>query len=113
MNADMSSQERITVRIPTAAGDEIDAWLYLPDGDGPHPAVVMAHGFAAVKAGGLAGFVLSHSQKKPAPVWPTVSTMSARSKNRFRASQLVSATNRQPWHAAPCNVRSSSAVVGS
>ena len=53
MNSDISSQERITVQIPTAAGDEIDAWLYLPDGDGPHPAVVMAHGFAAVKAGGL------------------------------------------------------------
>src|ERR1700727_152871 len=56
MNSDISSQERITVRIPTAAGDEIDAWLYLPDGDGPHPAVVMAHGFAAVKAGGLQPF---------------------------------------------------------
>jgi hypothetical protein len=54
-----------------------------------------------------------HGQKKPAPVWPTVSTISARSKKRFLASQLVSATNRQPWHAAPCSVRSSSAVVGS
>jgi uncharacterized protein len=56
MNSDISSPERITVRIPTAAGDEIDAWLYQPDGDGPHPAVVMGHGFAAVKAGGLQPF---------------------------------------------------------
>jgi uncharacterized protein len=56
MNSDISSQERVTVRIPTAAGDEIDAWVYRPDGPGPHPAVVMAHGFAAVKAGGLAPF---------------------------------------------------------
>jgi uncharacterized protein len=48
--------QRTTVRIPTASGDEIEAWLYRPEGDGPHPAVVMAHGFAAVKAGGLAPF---------------------------------------------------------
>jgi len=39
---------------PTASGDEIEAWHYRPQGDRPHPAVVMAHGFAAVKAGGLA-----------------------------------------------------------
>jgi uncharacterized protein len=55
MNSDIS-QERVTVRIPTPAGDEIDAWVYRPDRPGPHPAVVMAHGFAAVKAGGLAAF---------------------------------------------------------
>jgi dipeptidyl aminopeptidase/acylaminoacyl peptidase len=48
--------QRTTVRIPTPSGDEIEAWLYRPEGDGPHPAVVMAHGFAAVKAGGLAPF---------------------------------------------------------
>jgi uncharacterized protein len=47
---------RSTVRIPTASGDEIEAWLYRPEGDGPYPAVVMAHGFAAVKAGGLEPF---------------------------------------------------------
>ncbi|HEY6653355.1 MAG TPA: alpha/beta fold hydrolase [Solirubrobacterales bacterium] len=47
---------RSTVRIPTASADEIEAWLYRPEGDGPHPAVVLAHGFAAVKAGGLAPF---------------------------------------------------------
>jgi dienelactone hydrolase len=48
---------RTTVRIPTASGDELEAWLYLPEGDGPHPAVVMAHGIGAIKAGGLAPFV--------------------------------------------------------
>jgi predicted alpha/beta-fold hydrolase len=47
---------RTTVRIPTASGNELEAWLYLPQGDGPHPAVVMAHGFAGVKAGGLVPF---------------------------------------------------------
>ena len=35
---------RATGRIPTASGDDLDAWLYLPAGDGPHPAVVMADG---------------------------------------------------------------------
>src|SRR5258706_11352247 len=53
-NADAPS--RTTVRIPTASGDEIEAWLYLPEGEGPHPAVVMAHGIGAIKAGGLAPF---------------------------------------------------------
>jgi dipeptidyl aminopeptidase/acylaminoacyl peptidase len=47
---------RTTVRIPTESGDEIEAWLYLPEGDGPHPAVVLAHGIGAVKAGGLEPF---------------------------------------------------------
>jgi dienelactone hydrolase len=53
---DVTSAPRTTVRIPTASGDEIEAWVYRPQGAGPHPAVVMAHGFAAVKAGGLAPF---------------------------------------------------------
>ena len=47
---------RTTVRIPTAFGDELEAWLYLPEGNGPHLAVVMAHGIGAIKAGGLAPF---------------------------------------------------------
>src|SRR2546430_16970552 len=47
---------RTTVRIPTASGDELEAWLYLPEGPGPHPAVGMAHGIGAIKAGGLAPF---------------------------------------------------------
>jgi uncharacterized protein len=53
---DMVDPARRTVRIRTASGDEIDAWLYLPVGEGPHPAVVMAHGIGAIKAGGLAPF---------------------------------------------------------
>ena len=51
-----AAHSRTTVRIPTASGDELEAWLYLPEGDGPHPAVVMAHGIGAIKAGGLAPF---------------------------------------------------------
>src|SRR5258708_28441386 len=48
-----SSDQRITVQIPTASGDAIEAWVYLPAGSGPHPAVVMAHGIGGIKAGGL------------------------------------------------------------
>src|SRR6266498_4488896 len=51
-----AAPSRTTVRIPTASGDELEARLYLPEGDGPHPAVVMAHGIGAIKAGGLAPF---------------------------------------------------------
>jgi dienelactone hydrolase len=37
------------VRISTPSGDTIEAWVYRPYGDGPHPAVVMAHGIGAVR----------------------------------------------------------------
>src|SRR5260221_4217517 len=53
---DNSFARRITVQIPTASGDAIEAWVYLPEGSRPHPAVVMAHGIGAIKAGGLAPF---------------------------------------------------------
>jgi uncharacterized protein len=48
--------QRNHVRIPAGHGEEIDAWLYLPDGPGPHPVVVMAHGIGGVKTAGLAPF---------------------------------------------------------
>jgi fermentation-respiration switch protein FrsA (DUF1100 family) len=47
---------RTDVRIPAAHGEEIDAWMFLPDAPGPHPVVVMAHGIGGVKAAGLAPF---------------------------------------------------------
>ena len=47
---------RTTVRIPAPRGQQLDAWFYEPVGQGPHPAVVMAHGMGAVKAGGLQPF---------------------------------------------------------
>ena len=51
-----SSAKHITVQIPTSSGDAIEAWVYLPGGSGPHPAVVMAHGIGGIKPGGLAPF---------------------------------------------------------
>jgi fermentation-respiration switch protein FrsA (DUF1100 family) len=56
MSIDNSPAKRLTVQIPTASGDAIEAWVYLPEGDGPHPVVVMAHGIGAIKAGGLVPF---------------------------------------------------------
>src|SRR6202521_5237222 len=53
---DDSSARRITVQIPTSSGDAIESWVYRPEGSGPHPAVVMAHGVGGIKAGGLAPF---------------------------------------------------------
>src|SRR5258705_8255543 len=55
-NPNNAAARRITVQIPTASGDAIEAWVYLPEGSGPHPAVVMAHGIGGIKAGGLAPF---------------------------------------------------------
>jgi fermentation-respiration switch protein FrsA (DUF1100 family) len=51
-----TSLSRTTVQIPTASGDAIEAWVYLPEGSGSHPAVVMAHGIGGIKAGGLSPF---------------------------------------------------------
>ena len=36
-----------------AAGVTLRGWLYVPTGADPHPIVVMAHGFSAVKEMGL------------------------------------------------------------
>jgi hypothetical protein len=55
-NATDSSPKRMTVQIPTASSDAIEAWVHLPEGRGPHPAVVMAHGIGGIKAGGLSLF---------------------------------------------------------
>ena len=40
----------------TSGGGQCAAWFHLPEGDGPFPAVVMAHGFTAVKEMGLEPF---------------------------------------------------------
>ena len=47
---------RREVRIPAGGGDQLDAWVYVPDRPGPVPVVVMAHGIGGIKAGGLAPF---------------------------------------------------------
>ena len=51
---DDASVFRTTVRIPTTSGEDLEAWVYQPDGHGPHPAVVTASA-AAGEFGAIAG----------------------------------------------------------
>jgi fermentation-respiration switch protein FrsA (DUF1100 family) len=39
-----------------SAGERCAAWLYRPDGDGPHPCVVLAHGFGGTREGRLGAY---------------------------------------------------------
>ena len=64
MTDDRTTPPRTTAGIPTASGDDIEAWVYLPAGEGPHPAVDMAHGIGAVKAGGLQPFAENSSRRR-------------------------------------------------
>src|SRR5258708_15092544 len=88
LNDNAAAPGRTTVRIPTASGEELEAWLYRPVGDESFPAVVMAHGIGAIKAGGLAPFaerfcregfpaVVFHyrprgGSARPSPHWPSL-----------------------------------------
>jgi uncharacterized protein len=47
---------KLDVRVPAEGGIELDAWLLLPERDGPHAAITMAHGFAGTKEHGLERF---------------------------------------------------------
>ncbi len=44
------------LRIPAEGGIELGGWLFLPEGDGPHPAITMAHGFAGTREHGIERF---------------------------------------------------------
>jgi pimeloyl-ACP methyl ester carboxylesterase len=55
-NESQTTPTRTTVTISTKSGDTIEAWLYRPAGQGPHPGIVLAHGLAGIKAGGLHAF---------------------------------------------------------
>lgn len=46
-----NAREEITFE---SCGERCVGWLYRPSGPGPHPGVVMAHGFAATREAGLA-----------------------------------------------------------
>jgi uncharacterized protein len=47
---------KLDVRVPADGGIELGAWLFLPERDGPHPAITMAHGFAGTNEHGLERF---------------------------------------------------------
>jgi hypothetical protein len=73
-SSDNRSAKRITVQIPTASGDMIEARVYLPEGSGPHPAVVMAHGIGGIKAGGLARSPSASARRASPPSLSTIAT---------------------------------------
>jgi fermentation-respiration switch protein FrsA (DUF1100 family) len=43
------SVPRLDVEFEVEGGVKLSAWLYLPEGDVPHPAITMAHGFAGTR----------------------------------------------------------------
>jgi hypothetical protein len=47
---------KLDVRVPAEGGIELGARLFLPERDGPHAAITMAHGFAGTKEHGLERF---------------------------------------------------------
>jgi len=47
---------KLDVKIPAEDGIELGAWLFLPDGAGPRPAITMAHGFAGTREHGIERF---------------------------------------------------------
>jgi hypothetical protein len=49
----VAAHSKLDVRIPAEGGIELGAWLFLPEGDDPHPAITMAHGFAGTKEHGI------------------------------------------------------------
>ena len=55
------AQSKLDVRVPAEGGIELGAWLFLPEGDCPHPAITMAHGFAGTKEHGLERFAQAYA----------------------------------------------------
>lgn len=45
-----------------SGAERCEGWLYRPNGAGPHPCLIMAHGFGAIRAAGLPGFAQRFAQ---------------------------------------------------
>lgn len=54
--------ERKDVAFEADGGVTLHGWLFLPDGPGPHPAITMAHGYAAVRDHGLEPFARAFAE---------------------------------------------------
>jgi fermentation-respiration switch protein FrsA (DUF1100 family) len=53
---------KIDVSFPAEGGITLDAWLFLPEVAGPHPAITMAHGYAGTKYHGIERFAQAFAQ---------------------------------------------------
>ena len=47
---------KVAVKLPAEGGIELGAWLFLPEGAWPRPAITMAHGFAGTMEHGIERF---------------------------------------------------------
>jgi hypothetical protein len=54
--------KRIDVSFPVDGGINLGAWLFFPEGTGPHPAITMSHGFAGTKHHGLERFAVAFAK---------------------------------------------------
>src|SRR5271170_1155641 len=52
----VSARLKLDVSVPAEGGIELGAWLFLPAGNGVHPAITMAHGFGGTREHGLKRF---------------------------------------------------------
>src|SRR5690349_16937093 len=53
---------KIDVTFPADGGIMLGAWLFRPQGAGPHPAITMAHGYAGVKEHGIEQFARAFAE---------------------------------------------------
>jgi uncharacterized protein len=54
--------DRLDVEFAAEGAVTLRGWLYLPDGPGSHPAITMAHGYAAVKEHGIERFAQAFAE---------------------------------------------------
>ncbi|WP_329285492.1 alpha/beta hydrolase [Streptomyces sp. NBC_01455] len=54
--------QRKDVQFRADGAVQLRGWLFLPDGPGPHPAITMAHGYAAAKEHGLEPFARAFAE---------------------------------------------------
>lgn len=52
----MTNFTKESVTFPAEGGIELSAWLYIPEAEGPHPGITMAHGYGGTKYHGIERF---------------------------------------------------------
>ncbi|MEH3116381.1 MAG: alpha/beta fold hydrolase [Methylorubrum populi] len=59
----MSNFKKEDVRFPAEGGIDLSAWLFLPEGAGPHPGITMAHGYGGTKYHGIEPMAASFAKE--------------------------------------------------
>ena len=106
--------QRIDVEFTADDGVTLGGWLFLPEGQGPHPAITMAHGYAGTREHGIESFARLFAEAG-SPSCCTTTGASARataSRGRMSTRGSRSATGAGPspcWRASPTSIRPGSA----